>query len=106
MRRRTASTACSSIWPTALTPTGGQFPDATTWFQRLDAEATYKFDKEQVAQLGWKGDIKAKLHYAWESNSVANWQNDPLAPFNPRLLPAARLRSSWPTTTRTTTFTC
>ena len=35
-----------------------------------------------VAQLGWKGDIIAKLHYAWESNSVANWQNDPLAPYN------------------------
>jgi MtrB/PioB family decaheme-associated outer membrane protein len=63
-------------------PTGGQFPNATTWFQRLDAEAAYKFDKEVVAQLGWKGDIVAKLHYAWESNSVANWQNDPLAPFN------------------------
>ena len=67
---------------TGATPAGGQFPDATTWFQRLDAEAAYKFDKEQVAAVGWKGDIVAKLHYAWESNSVANWQNDPLAPYN------------------------
>ena len=67
---------------TGAAPTGGQFPDATTWFQRLDAEAAYTFDKEQVAAIGWKGDIVAKLHYAWESNSVANWQNDPLAPYN------------------------
>ena len=63
-------------------PTGGQYLPDSTWFQRLDAEAAYKFDKEAVAQLGWKGDIVAKLHYTWESNSVSNWQNDPLAPYN------------------------
>lgn len=65
------------------TPSGGQYPDVTTWFQRFDAVVTYKFDKEQVAALGWKGDVKAKLRYAWERNSVANWANDPLAPFSP-----------------------
>jgi hypothetical protein len=27
--------------------------------------------------------VKAKLRYTWERNSVANWQNDPLAPFSP-----------------------
>jgi MtrB/PioB family decaheme-associated outer membrane protein len=63
-------------------PTGGQFPNDTTWFQRVDAEAAYKFDKEFVSMLGWKGDVTAKLHYAWETNSVSNWQNDPLAPYN------------------------
>jgi MtrB/PioB family decaheme-associated outer membrane protein len=62
-------------------PTIGQFPDVTNWFQRLDAVATYKFDKDQVALLGWKGEVKAKLHYAWERNSVSNWQNDSVAPF-------------------------
>ncbi len=62
-------------------PAGGQFPEVTTWFQRLDATATYKFDKEAVALLGWKGDVKAKLHYAWESNSVSNWSNDWLSPW-------------------------
>ena len=67
---------------TGAAPTGGQFPDSTTWFQRVDAEAAYKFDKVQVAQLGWNGDIIAKLHYAWERNAVVNWQNDPLAPYN------------------------
>ncbi|MBI3703897.1 MAG: MtrB/PioB family decaheme-associated outer membrane protein, partial [Rhizobiales bacterium] len=62
-------------------PVEGQFPDITTWFQRLDAKAIYTFDKAQVASLGWKGNVKAKLRYTWERNSVSNWQQDPLAPF-------------------------
>ncbi len=33
--------------------------------------------------MGFKGDIKAKLRYTWERNSVSNWQNDSLAPFTP-----------------------
>jgi MtrB/PioB family decaheme-associated outer membrane protein len=57
-----------------------QFPDVKTWFQRLDATATYTFDKSQVAALGWKGEVKAKLRYTWERNSVNNWQQDPLMP--------------------------
>ncbi|MGD0025354.1 MAG: MtrB/PioB family outer membrane beta-barrel protein, partial [Xanthobacteraceae bacterium] len=72
---------------TAVPSTGGQFPENKTWFQRLDATATYKFDPQQVAALGWKGDIKAKLHYTWESNSESNWANDPLA-FNNYTAPA------------------
>jgi MtrB/PioB family decaheme-associated outer membrane protein len=64
-------------------PTGGQFPDDTTWYQRLDATATYKFDPDLITRLGWRGEVKAKLWYTWERNSVSNWQNDPLAPFNP-----------------------
>jgi hypothetical protein len=59
----------------------GQFPNDTTLFQRLDATATYKFDPSFVNQLGFKGDIRAKLRYTWERNGVNNWQNDPLAPF-------------------------
>jgi MtrB/PioB family decaheme-associated outer membrane protein len=59
---------------------GGQFPANHTWFQRLDATAIYTFDKEQVAAMGWKGNVKAKLHYAWERNSEDNWANDPLTP--------------------------
>ncbi|HTT47654.1 MAG TPA: MtrB/PioB family decaheme-associated outer membrane protein [Pseudolabrys sp.] len=73
-----ASPSCA-----APTPAGAcQFPDDTTWFQRLDATAVYTFDKEQLARMGWTGVVKAKLHYAWERNSVANWQNDPVAPYN------------------------
>jgi MtrB/PioB family decaheme-associated outer membrane protein len=64
------------------TPAGTncQFPDVTTWFQRLDAVAIYKFDKNQVGFLDGKGQLKAKLHYVWERNAVANWQQDTLAP--------------------------
>ena len=61
---------------------GGQFPVNRTWFQRFDATATYKFDKEQVAAMGWKGEVKAKLHYTWERNAEDNWANDPLTPYN------------------------
>ena len=71
------SSACSGGLPN-----GGQFPQDRTWFQRVDATAVYKFDKEQVAALGWKGDIKAKLHYAWERNAADNWANDPLVPYS------------------------
>ena len=31
--------------------------------------------------MGWKGDLKAKLHYAWERNAEDNWGNDPLTPY-------------------------
>ena len=67
---------------TGAPPATGQFPDYTTWWQRLDATAVYTFDKAAVAQAGLKGVVKAKLHYAWERNSVSNWANDPVAPFN------------------------
>jgi hypothetical protein len=59
---------------------GNPFPNDTTLWQRLDATATYKFDPIWVRQF-FNGDLKAKLRYTWERNSVNNWQNDPLAPF-------------------------
>jgi len=62
-------------------PTGGQYPADTTWFTHLDASAIYKFDPAWVNSIGWKGDLKAKLRYTWETNSVSNWQNDPVLPF-------------------------
>jgi MtrB/PioB family decaheme-associated outer membrane protein len=58
-----------------------QYPNNTTNFQRLDVTATYKFDPAWVHQMGFKGDLLARLRYTWESNSVSNWQNDALAPF-------------------------
>jgi MtrB/PioB family decaheme-associated outer membrane protein len=73
-----ANPACPTGVPAG---TNCQFPDVTTWFQRVDATAVYTFDKFAVAQAGLQGVMKAKLHYAWERNSVANWQNDSLAPF-------------------------
>jgi MtrB/PioB family decaheme-associated outer membrane protein len=57
-------------------PSSGQYPDVKTTWTRLEAMAKYRFDKETTQQLGWKGDVIAKVRYAWEHNSVANWQND------------------------------
>ena len=53
-----------------------QFPDVTTTFQRLEARAKYVVDPEFVHSLGWKGEVSLKLRYAWERNSVTNWNND------------------------------
>jgi Putative outer membrane beta-barrel porin, MtrB/PioB len=65
----------------ACTNCVGVFPNNTTLFERLDATATYKFDPVWIRSMGFNGDLKAKLRYTWERNSVNNWQNDPLAPF-------------------------
>jgi MtrB/PioB family decaheme-associated outer membrane protein len=82
-----------------IAASGGAFPEDTTWFQRVDAIATYKFDKEQVARLGWAGDVKATLHYAWEQNAASNWANDPLTPYTfltgPNSSVNSRLWLSW-----------
>jgi MtrB/PioB family decaheme-associated outer membrane protein len=61
------------------------YPNDTTLWQRLDTTATYKFDPTWVHQTGFNGDLKARLRYTWERNSVSNWQNDPVASFNPAI---------------------
>lgn len=53
-----------------------QYPDVRSTWQRFEASAKYTFDKEQVQALGWTSKVFAKLTYAWERNSVDNWQND------------------------------
>ena len=58
-----------------------QFPDVKTYWQRLDLTGVYTFDQDFVQKLGWKGVVKAKLRYAWERNSVMNWQNDTMTPY-------------------------
>ncbi len=75
------SLCVASYTATAATGPGNPFPNDTTLFQRVDATATYKFDPAWVHQMGFQGDLLARLHYTWESNSVNNWQNDALAPF-------------------------
>ncbi len=60
---------------------GVNFPDVNTLWQRVDVTGIYTFDQDFVHRLGWKGTVKAKLRYAWERNSVANWQNDMMAPY-------------------------
>ena len=74
-------------------PKGTPFPNDTTLFQRVDATATYRFDPTWVQQIGFKGDILMRLRYTWESNSVSNWQNDPLAPYTD--IPAFTANALW-----------
>ncbi|MFY9893197.1 MAG: MtrB/PioB family decaheme-associated outer membrane protein [Xanthobacteraceae bacterium] len=74
-------------------PVGTPFPNDTTLFQRVDATATYKFDPSWVQQMGFKGDLLFRLRYTWESNSVSNWQNDPLAPYTD--IPAFTANALW-----------
>jgi MtrB/PioB family decaheme-associated outer membrane protein len=74
-------------------PVGTPFPNDTTLFQRVDATATYRFDPTWVQQMGFKGDLLFRLRYTWESNSVANWQNDPLAPYTD--IPAFTANALW-----------
>src|SRR5262249_20584500 len=56
--------------------TGGQYPDVHGSYQRLDAMAKYTFDDYWMRRMGWDGKVIARLRYAWERNSVQNWQND------------------------------
>jgi MtrB/PioB family decaheme-associated outer membrane protein len=78
-----------------LVSSGGDFSEDRTWYQRLDAIATYKLTQNQAALFGWKGDLKAKLHYAWERNSADNWANDPLTPYTLGSSVNSRLWLSW-----------
>jgi hypothetical protein len=59
----------------------GQFPDVNTTFQRVDATAKYVVDQDFVTSLGLKGEVALKLRYAWERNSVTNWNNDTMQPY-------------------------
>jgi MtrB/PioB family decaheme-associated outer membrane protein len=71
----------SGVLPSGTVNTGGNYPDIKTTFQRLEAVAKYTFDDSFVSQLGLKGKVTAKLGYAYERNSVDNWQLDILAPY-------------------------
>jgi MtrB/PioB family decaheme-associated outer membrane protein len=56
--------------------TGGQFPDVKGQWSRFEALAKYTFDKERVRAMGFNGEAYAKLRYAWERNSVNNFDQD------------------------------
>jgi len=57
-------------------PSSGPYPDVKNVWQRFDAIAKYKLDPDWVHSMGWKGDVYAKLQYAWERNSMSNWAID------------------------------
>ncbi len=60
---------------------GPQFPDVTTNYQRIDANAKYVIDPDFTRAHGIVGQVALKLRYAWERNSVANWNNDWMVPY-------------------------
>jgi hypothetical protein len=61
---------------TGAGPGTGPYPKVNNVWQRFDATAKYRFDPDWVHSIGWKGDVYAKLMYAWERNSQGNWQID------------------------------
>ena len=56
--------------------TGGQFPNISGQWSRLEAQAKYTFDKSTVRMFGINGEAFAKLRYVWERNSVNNFDQD------------------------------
>jgi MtrB/PioB family decaheme-associated outer membrane protein len=70
---------CNGIATTATTnpsAVGLPWPDNKALYQRFDAIARYYVDPDIVRQLGWKGQIVAKLRYTFERNSGSYWQSD------------------------------
>jgi MtrB/PioB family decaheme-associated outer membrane protein len=66
---------------TNIPSTPANFPDVTTNFQRLEANAKYVVDPELTRARGIPGQISLRLRYAWERNSVTNWNNDLSQPY-------------------------
>jgi MtrB/PioB family decaheme-associated outer membrane protein len=62
-------------------PPNPNYPDTKITFQRLDAILTYKMDPGFVRQMGWTGDALIRGRYAWERNSVNDWQIDNMQPY-------------------------
>jgi MtrB/PioB family decaheme-associated outer membrane protein len=58
-----------------------QFPDVTTSFQRIELNGKYVLDPDLVRTAGLKGEVSLRLRYAWERNSVTNWNNDLMMPY-------------------------
>ena len=57
------------------------YPDTRITFQRLDAILTYKMDPGFVRQMGWRGEALVKGRYAFERNSVDDWQINDMQPY-------------------------
>jgi Putative outer membrane beta-barrel porin, MtrB/PioB len=86
----TSNNSQPQIFGTGLGPsidTGGQYPDVRGSYQRLEAMAKYTFDEDWVRRMGWNGKVFARMRYAWERNSVQNWQNDLMQSYMYSLVP-------------------
>ncbi len=58
-----------------------QYPEVSTTYQRLEGTAKYVVDPDYTRSLGIPGQVALKLRYAWERNSVTNWNNDLMQPY-------------------------
>jgi MtrB/PioB family decaheme-associated outer membrane protein len=59
------------------------FPDEHNIFQRFNLTARYFVDPGVVRQMGWNGEVVAKLRYIWEQNRNTNWATDNFSPYSP-----------------------
>src|SRR5262249_46652820 len=66
----------STFLGTGASGSTGPYPTNKNVWQRFDATAKYRFDRDLVHRWGWKGDVYAKLMYAWERNSASIWASD------------------------------
>lgn len=66
---------------TGVTPT--QFPTEKNSFQRFSTTARYFVDPAVVRQMGWNGEVIAKLRYIYERNRTENWAIDNMTPYIP-----------------------
>lgn len=60
-----------------------QFPTERNNFQRLSVLGKYFVDPDVVRQLGWNGEVVAKLRYVYERNHNVNWATDNMTPYVP-----------------------
>ncbi|HEX9072983.1 MAG TPA: MtrB/PioB family decaheme-associated outer membrane protein [Pseudolabrys sp.] len=69
---------CNGVAIAGATPSqvGLPWPDNKVLYQRFDATARYYVDPDVVRQLGWRGQVVAKLRYTFERNSGVFWQSD------------------------------
>jgi MtrB/PioB family decaheme-associated outer membrane protein len=71
---------CNGISSSATGVTGSQvglpWPDNTSLYQRFNVTGRYFVDPDVVRQMGWKGQIVAKLRYTYERNGGSSWQSD------------------------------
>ncbi len=57
------------------------YPATHNNFQRLDAILSYKVDQDFVRRMGWQGQVIVRARYAYERNSMDNFQWDGMQPY-------------------------
>jgi MtrB/PioB family decaheme-associated outer membrane protein len=74
---------CTGSGTGGVNPPRTQFPAEKNSFQRFSTTARYFVDPTIVRQMGWKGEVIAKLRYIYERNHTENWAIDNMTPYIP-----------------------